>query len=94
MKPNTIIRLPDGRIGTICYNHLDGMGGVWGIHKFPESAFTVDSDLLPAPDFLLRERYLNGRDMQRQLIRKFNHKTKMECVGTDFEIIDPQEATT
>ena len=34
MKLNTVIKLPDGRVGTTCWNHLDGVGGVWGEHHF------------------------------------------------------------
>jgi len=50
MKLNTIIKLPDGRVGTICYN---GLGGIWGIHHFeiPE-----DDDELPTPEFILRDK--------------------------------------
>lgn len=59
MKLNTRIITPDGRVGTVCYNNLDGVGGVWGEHYFemPESGF---GESLPAPDFMLREKY-NGR---------------------------------
>ena len=32
MKRGTIIQLPDGRVGTICYNNLDGVGGAWQEH--------------------------------------------------------------
>lgn len=33
MKLNSKIKAPDGRIGTICYNNLDGVGGVWDAVK-------------------------------------------------------------
>jgi len=47
MKLNTIIRLPDGRIGTICWRHLDGEGGIWGRHSFDMPPGGV-GDNLPA----------------------------------------------
>ena len=73
MKLNTIIKLPDGRIGTICYNHLDGYGGVWGIHSFvmPESGF---GDELPRPEFMLR-----GKSLERLI--------GVDCVGTVYEVL-------
>ena len=30
MKPGTYVRLPDGRMGTVVYNGLDGVGIRWG----------------------------------------------------------------
>lgn len=77
MKLNTLIKLPDGRIGTICYNHLDGAGGVWGEHSFtmPENGFGNE---LPEPDFMLRDKSLEGRIGCK----------KSECVGEEFEIIE------
>lgn len=47
-KLNTVLRFDDGRIGTICYNCLDGVGGIWGIHTFQ------DKDNLPAPDWIAK----------------------------------------
>ena len=54
MKLNTIIRFPDGREGTVCYNNLDGVGGVFGQHKFnmPDGGF---GDELPEPEFMLKD---------------------------------------
>ncbi len=85
MKLNTLIRLPDGRIGTICWNHLDGAGGVWGEHHFemPEGGFGD----LPAPQFMLREKsveYLLRGDGVR------THRPDLECVGTDYEVVEPR----
>lgn len=76
MKLNTIVKLPDGRIGTICYRHLDGEGGVWGEHQFemPEGGF---GDELPEPEFMLRDKSLQGRVGGEY----------SECVGEDYEII-------
>lgn len=75
MKLNTIIKLPDGRIGTICYNCLDGVGGVWGIKKFemPEGGFGN----LPRPEFMLRDKKLQG----------IVGIDGSECVGENFKVI-------
>ncbi len=79
MELNTVIKLPDGRVGTICYYFLDGFGGVWWRHSFemPEGGFGD----LPRPDFMLREKSLEP------FLRERGHKSDMECVGNDFEII-------
>lgn len=83
MKLNTVIQLPDGRVGTICYNNLDGTGGVWGRHIFimPERSF---GDELPGPDFLLRTHtdYLHAI-----LIKDGAHKPDVELVGPCYEIV-------
>ena len=81
MKLNTRIRLPDGRIGTICYNHLDGAGGVFGEHEFtmPDGGF---GDELPLPDFMLREKRMET------ILRMHAHKPDVECVGTEFDVVE------
>lgn len=73
MKLNTIIELPDGRIGTICYNGLDGKGGCWGEHHFtmPDDCQTG----LPKPDFMLRDDYEGS-------------ESGAEYVGNNFKIIN------
>lgn len=48
MKPNTHIRLLDGRDATVVWHWLNGYGIVWGLDTFPE-------DDLPQPVALLRE---------------------------------------
>lgn len=73
LRLNDRVRLPDGRVGTICYHNLDGVGGVWGEHTFtmPGGGF---GDELPRPDFMLR-----GPEIQ--------HRFRAECVGRDYEVI-------
>lgn len=80
MKPGTIIRLADGRIGTICWRHLDGEGGVWGEHDFTGIPHNFD-DAWPAPEFMLREKSVEP------LLRRWPHRADLECVGTEFEIL-------
>ena len=84
LRLNTVIRLPDGREGTICYHNLDGDGGVWGHHTFgmPINGF---GDGLPAPDFMLREKRLE------ELLRRYGpHKSNLECVGKKYEVIEQE----
>lgn len=63
----TIIELPDGRVGTVVYNSLDGVGIKWGEH-YPDPADfenTNGSLVGPGPpddwqwfpDAMLREPY-------------------------------------
>ena len=82
MKLNTIIRLSDGREGTICYHHLDGCGGVWGRHTFemPEGGFGA----LPEPEFMLRDKGVE------QLLKRHGHSQSMECVGEAYQRVDDE----
>jgi hypothetical protein len=85
VKLNTIIRLPDGREGTIAYHFLDGYGGVWGRQAFDKSLERI-TDELPAPDFMLRPKELEGS------LRRSGHKPEMECVGEEYEVVEQPEA--
>ena len=75
MKLNTIVQLPDGRIGTICYNNLDGHGGVFGKHVFDSY------ENLPDPEFMLR-----GIEMQGRV-----GCSESECVGNNYVTIELPE---
>ena len=78
MKPNTIIKLPDGRIGTVCWHNLDGYGGVWEKHYFQVKKDFDDN--FPSPLFMLREKSVEN------VLRKYH--PDIECVGTDYEIME------
>ena len=78
MKAGTVIKLPDGRVGTICYSNLDGEGGVWDRHDFSHIEQNINDDW-PEPDFMLRKKGVE------QLLRKHGHKQDMECVGEEWE---------
>jgi hypothetical protein len=83
MKAGTIVRLPDGREGTLVYNGLDGRGIKWGRHSIPPEGVGGDSGLFRGsprapegfnlfPDAMLREPYPSA---------------ELECVGEDFEVV-------
>lgn len=88
-KLGTIVRLPDGRVGTTVYNGLDGVGIKWGVHYLPKDFVGTSGGLAhnvpPAdwpwfPDAMLREPYPSA---------------SLPCVGENFEIVgegDEQEA--
>jgi len=77
MKPGTIVKLPDGREGTVTYHHLDGYGIRWG-------RMAVDVDALNAfeagdeyaPEAMLRDPYPSAT---------------IECVGSDYEVVASSE---
>lgn len=79
----TIVRLPDGRIGTTVYHGLDGVGIKWGRHQPKPEDFVgttggVCGESMPddwpwEPDAMLREPYPNAT---------------APCVGEEFEILE------
>ena len=82
LPAGTIIMLPDGRIGTICWNHLDGRGGIWGRHTWLNELRDVGFDeRFPCPEFMLREKAVE------HLLQRNNPEKGIECVGTEFEVI-------
>lgn len=82
LRLNTVIRLPDGREGTICWNNLDGCGGVFGRHHFEMPAGGFGGSL-PAPEFMLRE-----KSVEPLLRQRSPHRSDVECVGEKFEICE------
>jgi hypothetical protein len=85
MKPGTIVRLPDGREGTVVFHGLSGYGVKWGRHAVKSSDFdgTVgdlgllgvhgkEMDIFWQPDAMLREPYAAAA---------------LECVGEDYQIL-------
>jgi len=78
MKAGTIIRLPDGREGTVVYNGLDGVGIKWGRHVISiedvggGSWYEAPRDYEWFPDAMLREPYPSA---------------EIPCVGEEFEIV-------
>jgi len=81
MKAGTIIKLQDGRVGTVVYNSLDGVGIKWGRHKITMadiqghgSLFNDDKapdDYEYYPDAMLRNPYPSA---------------DLPCVGEDYSI--------
>ena len=83
MKPGTIVRLPDGREGTVVYHGLIGYGIRWG-------RIDIDIDSILAGD---------GNTMQsgkpagfqfepEAMLRKDCLSLEIECVGEEYEIIE------
>lgn len=72
MKPNTIVELPDGRRGTVCYHGLDGYGIVWGEQQ-------LDVADLPPAEAMLRESYPWARDNGMECVgRDFTRTAELE----------------
>jgi len=82
MKPGTIIKLPDGRIGTVVYHGLDGYGIIWGAHTVP-----VEKILETCPLFS-RDTPPEMLEYEPQAMLREPYTTKIECVGEEYEIIE------
>jgi len=88
MKLGTQIRFADGRLGTMVYNSLIGVGIKWGLHNPNPSDFEgTDGNTVSngspdnwewEPDALLRDPW-DGSE-------RYGF-TKEQCVGNDYEII-------
>lgn len=91
MKLGTLVKLPDGRVGTVCFNSLTGYGIRWGQVEFTEEEVeaimggnggllggTIDATLLDriAPEAMLREK---SESLERSL--------GLPCVGEEYEVI-------
>lgn len=77
-KLNTVLRFDDGRIGTVCYNCLDGVGGMWGVHTF------LDRDNLPAPEWIAKDSVpssLEGFDVE-----VIGHEPQCAVVDVESEL--------
>ena len=89
MKPGTIVRLPDGREGTVVYHGLDGYGIRWGRWEVDVQAILEGDgntvrpcppDYPPTllPEAMLREPYLCA---------------SLPCVGREYTIVEAEGET-
>lgn len=81
MKAGTIVKLPDGREGTVVYHGLDGDGIKWGRHDVTMADMEgsggcfiedISEDYQWQPDVMLRDSYPSAN---------------LECVGEEYEIV-------
>ena len=84
MKAGTQIKLPDGRIGTVVYNSLDGIGIKWGLYNIDELDICGHGGLFESEKELIPEDYKYHPDA---MLREPYPLADLECVGNDFEII-------
>jgi hypothetical protein len=94
MKLGTKVKLPDGRIGTVVFNSLIGVGIKWGVHDPPLEDFdgttggVLWEDAKPAdwpwrPDALLRKPWLGAL--------RYGFAIE-DCVGEEFEVLAAAKA--
>ena len=90
MKAGTIIRLSDGREGTVVYNGLDGKGIRWGRLNLSEQDV---ADIMQGDGNTVKTSadMSSGFDLHAEAMLRepYPHAIQegMECVGEEFEIV-------
>ena len=84
MKAGTIIQLPDGRVGTVVYNSLDGVGIKWGRHTI-----TMDDIQGHGGLFENDEASDDYQYYPEAMLRNQYPSATLECVGEQFKIAKP-----
>lgn len=85
MKPGTKVKLPDGRIGTVVYNSLDGVGIKWGEYNITLEDIQGHGGLFDSEKELISDDYEYYPDA---MLRKPYPSADIECVGENYEIIE------
>ena len=89
MRPGTVVKLSDGRVGTVVYHGLDGYGIVWGNRK-------VDVELVLSADSLFR-RPPPGypRDLfPEAMLREPYEGADLPCVGDDYVVAEAESLSS
>jgi len=82
-KAGTIIKLPDGRIGTVVYNGLDGVGIKWGKYDITMDDIIGNGNTTHGAEVTPNE----YEWFPEAMLRKPYSSAELECVGDEFEII-------
>ena len=82
MKAGTIVRLPDGREGTVVYHGLDGYGIRWG-----RIAVTLDdiTEAAKGANPLFGKAPAEYPYSAEAMLREPYPSAELECVGSDYE---------
>ena len=86
MKAGTVIRLPDGRYGTVVYNGLDGVGIIWGQVRLTTEELEMIYGSCPLFDHGAAKDFPHDLEPQA-LLREPWDNAYMECVGEEFEVV-------
>lgn len=78
-----VVRLPDGREGTVVYHGLIGYGIAWG-----RVSLDVDATLASCPLFGRDESPPAGVVEPEALLREPWPGAPMECVGDEYEVVE------
>ncbi len=84
MKPGTIIKLPDGREGTVVYHGLNGYGIRWG-------RLIVDVEAILSQCPVMGEQPEDSEWTPQAMLRKPYPGAELECVGGDYEFVSVAE---
>ena len=87
MKAGTVIRLPDGRIGTVVYNGLDGVGIKWGEHRATLADLRGSGCTLIGVQDEIPEDYEWTPDA---MLRAPYRGAELECVGKSYAVLDEE----
>lgn len=80
MKPGTIVRLPDGREGTVVYHGLDGYGIVWGRHP-------VNVEKILGVQPLFDDGRMADVPRPEAMLRAPWDGSELPCVGDDYVVV-------
>ena len=86
MRAGTIVKLPDGRLGTVVYNGLDGVGIKWGSHVVhQEDIVGSGCALIGVRDQEPPEDY---RWWPEAMLRNPYPSADLPCVGEEYEVVE------
>lgn len=89
MKLGTHIKLPDGRVGTVVYNGLDGVGIKWGRHApKPEDFEGTTGGLFDDTEGLKARGLWPFPWLPDAMLREPYKYADLPCVGNDYELLE------
>ncbi len=89
MKAGTIVRLPDGREGTVVYHGLDGYGIRWGRTAINyEAIMQGDGNTMAFIGGNAKAAPQEFQDFPEAMLREPYPSADLPCVGEEFEIVE------
>jgi len=94
VKPGTIVRLTDGRVGTVVYHGLDGYGIVWGRRQLAgqDIECLLSGGVFRTTDDGALEDARHRGLMPEAMLRDTYPSADLECVGEAYEIKEAPDA--
>lgn len=89
MKPGTIVRLPDGREGTVVFHGLTGYGIVWGRRALTQRELdAIIGSVSLEIGVEKRHDDLSNALLPEAMLRDPYPGAKLPCAGSDYETVE------